>query len=456
MHLGLPRRFAAWGPDLRDMARFAAPIVLIFVGMQSMGVVDTLMVGHLGGAAIASVALGNLYFFNVCIFGVGLLFAIDPIVAQALGANAHDDVARGVQRGLLMALALSVVAMIVLMPGEMLLRALGQPSEVISDTAAYTRRRAIGVLPFLAFGVLRQTLQAFRVVGPVLYAVLIANLVNIFVNWLLIFGHWGAPTLGVVGSGYATAISMWIMLLSLLALAWPSLRSVLQPWRAEAARWAPLMRTLRLGVPIGTQMFFEIFAFGLTTLLMGSFGTASLAGHEIALNMASMTFMVPLGIAGAASAVVGRAIGRGDMAAARRDAIAAVACGTAFMSLSALIFLTAPRWLATSYTHDASTVAVAVALIPLAGLFQVFDGLQAVTGGVLRGVGDTRVPALLHLIAFWGVGIPLGVYLGFYTPLRERGLWLGLVAGLAAAALLQSSRMVRRLRLPLTRVHVES
>ena len=182
-------RFAAWGPDLRDMARFAAPIVLIFVGMQSMGVVDTLMVGQLGGAAIASVALGNLYFFNVCIFGVGLLFAIDPVVAQALGANAHDDVARGVQRGLLMALVLSAVAMLVLMPGETLLRALGQPSEVISDTAAYARRRAIGVLPFLAFGVLRQTLQAFRVVGPVLYAVLIANLVNIFVNWLLKIGR---------------------------------------------------------------------------------------------------------------------------------------------------------------------------------------------------------------------------------------------------------------------------
>ncbi len=456
MRPGVRSRFAAWGPDLRDMARFAAPIVLIFVGMQSMGVVDTLMVGHLGGAAIASVALGNLYFFNVCIFGVGLLFAIDPIVAQALGANAHDDVARGVQRGLLMALVLSAVATLVLMPGETLLRALGQPSEVISDTAAYARRRAIGALPFLAFGVLRQTLQAFRVVGPVLYAVLIANLVNIFVNWLLIFGHWGAPTLGVVGSGYATAISMWVMLLSLLAIGWPSLRGVLQPWRAEAAHWAPLMRTLRLGVPVGTQMFFEIFAFGLTTLLMGSFGTASLAGHEIALNMASMTFMVPLGIAGAASAVVGRAIGRGDMPAARRDAIAAVACGTAFMSLSALVFLTAPRWLATAYTHDASTVAVAVALIPLAGLFQVFDGLQAVTGGVLRGAGDTRVPALLHLIAFWGVGIPLGVYLGFYTPLRERGLWLGLVAGLAAAALLQSNRMVRRLRLPLSRVTIES
>ncbi len=437
------------------MARFAAPIVLVNVGMQAMGVVDALMVGRLGGSAIASVALGNLYFFNVSVFGLGLLLAIDPVVAQAVGAGDTEDVARSVQRGLFIALILSVITTLALLPGEALLRAFRQPIEVISDTAMYTRRRALGVVPFLLFNVMRQTLQAMGTVRTVVIAVLVANVMNVFMNWLLIFGNLGAPQLGVVGSGYATASSMWVMAATLLVLSWRTLREALRPWRAETIRWLPIMRTIRIGAPIGVQWFFESFAFGLTALLMGWMGTASLAGHEIALNMASLTFMVPLGIAGAASAVVGRAIGRGDMPAARRDAIAAIICGTGFMCISAAVFLLAPEWLATRYTHEQATVAVAVALIPLAGMFQVFDGLQAVTGGVLRGTGDTRVPALLHLVSFWGVGVPLGAYLGFRTPLRERGLWIGLVAGLAAAALLQSWRARQRLRGTITRLRVE-
>lgn len=449
------KRALAFGPDLRDMAAFAAPIVLVNVGIQAMGVVDTLMVGSLGGAAIASVALGNMIFFNISVFGIGLLLALDPVVSQAVGAGDHEDVARGVQRGLLIAAALSVVVTLALLPGEWLLTTLRQPAEVAHDTALYTRRRAIGVLPFFVFNVLRQTLQAMGRVRAVVFAVIAANILNVAVNWLLIFGNLGAPALGVVGSGYATALSTWAMAIVLALLSWPQLRSSLRPWRAESWRWLPIIRTVRIGAPIGLQFFLESFAFGLTALMMGWMGTASLAGHEIALNMAALTFMVPLGIAGAASAVVGRAIGRGDMTAARRDAVAAIVCGTGFMCLSAAVFLAAPAWLATRYTTEAATVAVAVALIPLAGMFQVFDGLQAVTGGVLRGTGDTRIPAVLHMVAFWGVGVPLGAYLGFRTSLKERGLWIGLVAGLATAALLQSWRVSQRLRADIRRVVVD-
>ena len=213
---------------------------------------------------------------------------------------------------------------------------------------------------------------------------------------------------------------------------------------------------MRIGAPIGAQFFFESFAFGLTALLMGWMGTASLAGHEIALNMAALTFMVPLGISGAAAAVVGRAIGRGDMTAARRDALASIGCGVGFMCLTALAFIAAPEWLAGQYTRDAATLAIAAALLPLAGAFQVFDGLQAVTGGVLRGTGDTKIPALLHMFAFWGIGVPLGAFLGFQTPLRERGLWIGLVAGLAMASALLSWRVATRLRGQIARVAVET
>lgn len=437
------------------MAQVAAPIVLINLGIQAMGVVDTLMVGRLGGAAIAAVALGNFYFFNVAIFGIGLLFALDPVVAQAVGAGDSAAIARGVQRGLFLAVILAALVMLALMPGEWLLTTLQQPADVISDTAIYARRRALGALPFLLFTVMRQSLQAIGPVRPVLFAVFVANVVNAAANWFLVFGNGGAPRLGVAGSGIATALSMWVMAFVLLATSWRVLRPHMRPWRDDALRLAPILRVVRIGAPIGVQWFFESFAFGLTALFMGWLGTASLAGHEIALNMAALTFMVPLGISGAAAAVVGRSIGRDDLAAARREAVAAVVCGVGFMTLSAAVFIGVPEWLASRYTTEAATFAVAIALIPLAGWFQVFDGLQAVTSGVLRGTGDTRVPAVLHMVAFWGVGIPLGAWLGFRTPLRERGLWIGLVAGLAAAGLLQGGRVIRRLSGPIRRVIVD-
>ncbi len=449
-------RLQSFGPDLREMARIATPIVVVSVGIQFMGVVDALMVGRLGGYAIASVALGNFYFFNISIFGIGLLYAIDPVVAQAVGAGDTAGVARGVQRGMLLAIALSVFIMLALAPGEWVLSALQQPPDVIEPTAMYSRRRLLGVLPFLLFNVWRQTLQAMGPVRPIVIAVIAANLLNALANYALVYGNFGFPAMGVVGAGWATAVSQWGMALILLALAWPLLRASVRPWRPEVWHWAPLRKMIGIGVPIGTQWFFEAFAFGITTIFMGWMGTSSLAGHEIALNMAALTFMVPLGFSGAAAAIVGRAIGRGDVTMARRDAAAAIVCAVAFMCCSAAVFIAVPTFLATRYTQDAATIAVAISLIPIAGVFQVFDGMQAVTSGVLRGTGDTRVPAILHMVAFWGVGIPLGATLGFLTPLRERGLWWGLTAGLATAAVLQTWRVVVRLRGDISRVQIDA
>ncbi|MEP6780310.1 MAG: MATE family efflux transporter, partial [Gemmatimonadaceae bacterium] len=395
------------------------------------------------------------YFWNASVFGIGLLFALDPVVSQAIGAKDNDGVARAVQRGIVLAFIVATVATLILMPGESVLRALNQPGDVVPFTASYLRRRAIGLLPFFLFTVFRQTLQAMGPVRQIIYAALIGNIVNIIANWFLIFGNLGAPKLGVAGSGYATALAMWIMMLSLLGMGWKHLHVAIRPWRHDTLRWQPVRKLLLIGAPIGIQWFFESFAFGLTALFMGWLGTASLAGHEIALNMAALTYMVPLGFSGAAAAVVGRAVGRGDIPAAKRDAIAAIICGIGVMCLSAAVFVLAPEWLARRYTDEAATLRVAVALIPLAGAFQLFDGAQAVTSGVLRGIGDTRIPALLHLLAFWGVGVPLGAVLGFYTSLRERGFWWGLVAGLAAAAMLQFWRVIVRFRGTITRLHTD-
>lgn len=450
------RKLNGLGTDMREMARLAGPIVFINIGIQLMGVADAVMVGRLGGAAIAAVALGNFYTWNASVFGIGLLFALDPVVAQAVGAGDDEGVARGVQRGIIMAVVVAVLVTLVMLPGDSVLSVLKQPPEVLPTTGAYLRRRALGVLPFFLFTVFRQTLQAMGPVRAILWAVLIANVVNIFGNWLLIFGNLGFPALGVVGSGYATAVSMWILMAIALVLSWPQLKTTLLPWRPESLRFEPIRRLVFIGAPVGVQWFFESFAFGLTALFMGWLGAVSLAGHEIALNMAALTYMVPVGFSGAAAAIVGRAVGRGDIERAKRDAITAIACSVGVMCVSALVFILAPEWLARLYTDEDATLRVAVALIPLAGAFQLFDGAQAVTSGVLRGTGDTRVPAILHLLAFWGVGVPVGAYLGFQTSLRERGFWWGLVAGLAAAAALQFWRLIVRFRGPIERLHSDT
>ena len=420
-----------------------------------MGVVDTLMVGRVSPAALAAVALGNLYFFGVAVFGMGVLFALDPIISQAVGARDEVAVARGVQRGLILAVVLALLALVPLFLVEPVIELLQQPPDVIPLAAGYVHAATPGILAFLAFIVLRQTLQAMDAVRPIVVAILLANLVNVLLNWLLVFGHLGFPALGPVGTGWASTISRWAMLFGLLALAWPRLRPFLQPAGREVLRATPILRMVRLGAPVGAQLQLEMGAFGAVALIMGWLGTTPMAGHQVAINLASLTFMVPLGIAQAGSVRVGQAVGRDEPAAARAAVRAALFSGAGFMALTALLFLTAPGWLTSLYTDDPEVVAIAVALIPIAGVFQIFDGLQVVAAGVLRGIGDTTAPFVANLLAFWVVGVPLGLWLTFRQGAGPAGLWWGLVVGLAMVALFLVVRVRTRMRMELRRIHID-
>jgi MATE family multidrug resistance protein len=300
-------------------------------------------------------------------------------------------------------------------------------------------------LPFFAFNMLRQTMQAFHLLKPVVLSVVVGNAVNVFFNWVLIFGNLGFAAGGVVGSSQATVLSRWVMAATLLALGWMRLRPYLVHWHAASLSLAPLGRMLLLGLPIGFQFLAEAGAFGFVTVMTGWIDTTTLAGHEIALSLASMTFMVPMGVAAAAAVMVGRAVGRGDMAASRRDAVAALVVGVGFMTLCAALFAAIPGTLAGFYTKDAATFTLAAMLIPIAAVFQVFDGTQVVAASILRGTGDTRVPAILHTLSFWAFGIPFGALLAFYFNLGASGLWWGLTVGLAVAAVLQVARVRARL-----------
>ncbi len=441
--------------DVRATVALALPVTTVQVGMMLMGVVDAMMVGRISAEALAAVAIGNLYFFTLAVFGMGILMSLDPVVSQAVGAGDRSGIARAVQRGLVIAAAVSTVVSLLLVPGEQLLTLIRQPAEVVPTAAGYARASILGVAPFFAFAVFRQTLQAMGIVRPIVVVIVAANALNALLNWMLVFGKLGAPALGPVGSGWASSLSRLAMAAGLLALGWRALRPALRPLRRDALAWRPFTRMLRIGVPIGIQHQLEMGAFGLVAVLMGWFGATEVAAHHVAINLASLTFMVPLGIAAAGAVLVGQAVGRGDEAAARRAAATAVLGGFGVMTLSAVLFLTLPGPLARLYTDDLPAIALAVTLIPIAGVFQVFDGVQVVSSGVLRGVGDTRAPLAINLFGFWFIGLPVSLLAAFTFGMGPVGLWWGLVAGLMVVAVALLVRLRVRFRRPLARLQLD-
>jgi multidrug resistance protein, MATE family len=450
--------YARFKPDrvaTRALLQLALPIVVVQAGIMLMGVVDTIIVGHLSAEALGAVALGNMYFFSMSIFGMGVLMALDPIISQAVGAQDEPAIGHAMQRAFVISILLAALVSGFMLLAPPILRFLQQPDEIIPNAALFCRIMIPGVLPMLAFTVLRQSLQSMTVVAPIVIGIVLANLLNAALNWVLVFGNLGAPAMGVAGSAWATSISRIALFLVVLVAAWPRLRAYLGSLRAEAFELGPMLRMLRLGTPIGFHYMLEYGAFAAIMVLMGRLGTIEVASHSIAINLASLTFMVPFGISQAASVLVGQAVGRGQPPTARRAAGAAIAAGLTFMAGSGLAMLAVPRVFASIYTSDPAVLALGAVLIRIAGVFQVFDGLQVVCAGILRGVGDTRVPMVLGLVGFWAVGIPISAYLGLATAAGAVGLWWGIVAGLAAVALLLLARAYLRLSGNLDRVVIE-
>jgi MATE family multidrug resistance protein len=443
--------------ELRASVRLALPVVAVQLGMLLMGTVDTIMLGRLSAQALAAGAIGNIVSFTLLMFAAGTLAALDPLISQAVGAGDREAVSGHLQRGLALAVALAVPLSLLMIDLGPLLRALGEPPGVAADATLYCRLLIAGNLPFLLFYVLRQTLQAMSIVRPSLLAIAGGNVVNALTNYALISGHWGCPRMGAAGSACATSAARWVMFAWLLAAARRPLAAYLRGWRgwrgfvAAAAVPRRLAQLLRIGLPIGLHYALELSLFMAVALLMGRFGTEAIAGHQIALHLASLSFMVPLGISGAAATRVGNAIGRGDMAAARRTAAVCLGLGAGVMILFAAAFALAPRQLAALFTGEQPVIAAAVQLLPLAALFQVFDGTQVVSTGILRGAADTTLPAASALAGYWLIGLPLGCALAF-TGGGPRGLWWGVTLGLGIVAVLLVVRIVHRFRGTIARV----
>jgi MATE family multidrug resistance protein len=438
--------------ELGPTLELAGPVVLAELGWMAMGIVDTMIVGRLGAEAIGAVSIGSSVFLTVAVFGMGLLLGLDTLISRAFGAGEHDDCRRTVAQGVYIGLAVTLpLTGLVFMAGPWL-DALGVNPLITGLATPYIRAIAWSLGPLLVFAAFRRYLQAIGRLAPIVFALVSANLINILANWVLVFGHLGVPAWGVEGSGWATALSRVYMALVVLVAALLPRRGTagalsLADWRPD---WARIQRLLALGGPAAVQLTLEVGVFATATTLVGRLDPASLAAHQIVLNVASVTFMIPLGLASAAAVLVGRALGRRDPVAAVRAGWTAIALGAGFMTLSGLTFLLFPRTILAAFSTDPTVVRTGLTLIGVAAGFQLFDGLQGVTTGVLRGAGDTRTPMLVNLLAHWAVGLPCGYALAFPGRLGALGLWIGLSIGLIAAGLILIrawSREARRLGL---------
>lgn len=441
--------------DLEAMLRLALPVVVVQVGMMLIGVVDTMVVGRLSPEALAAVALGHVTLMAVYSFGIGMLLALDPLVSQAVGAKDEAAIRRSIQRGMVIAVSLMVPTTLVLIPVESMLTLLRQPPETVPLAAAYVRICIPGLLPFYAFFVLRQSLQAMGRLRPIVVTIIVVNLFNLVADWTLVFGAGPIPQLGPIGSAWATTMARTLFFVILLFAARKDLKPYLGRFDRAVLRTQPLRRVIRLGAPIGFQVQLELLTFTVVALLMGGLGTLQMAAHQVTINLASLTFMVPLGVSSATAVLVGRAIGAGDAAGARRAAASGLLIGAGFMTAMAALFIGAPRFLASAYTSADTVVTLAVLLIPIAGYFQVFDGLQVVSAGVLRGAGDTRAPLLVNIVGFWCIGLPTSLVLAFRLGFGPQGLWWGLVVGLGVVAVVLLSRVVWKLSGSIARIVID-
>ena len=438
-----PNGRAAWASEARATSLLAAPLILTQLAQMAIGTTDLLLLGRFSQDALAAAAIGNTIFFFAWLAGGGPASAVSPMIAQSLGARprARGGVRTSLRMGLWAVAVTSLVMVPVMWSAAPILKALGQDPKLADMAGQFCFILAFG-LPFtLAFQVLRNFATALgrpRAAMMVMAATIGFNALG---GWILIFGHLGAPRLGIVGSALATACSALFSFLAMLAVAHldPKLRVYRITRRLYRPARAKLAEVFRLGLPIGMTMLFEAMLFNTMTLVMGTFGTVSLAAHQIAMNVASITFMVPLGLGMASTVRVGLAAGAGDLAGARRAGMVAFCLAAGFMLITGAIIALASGAIASLYlgggsAADAAAIALAAVFLKAAAAFQVFDAVQVVGAQALRGLKDARMPMVLAGGAYWLVGAPACLFLAFGLHLRGLGLWIGFVVGLAAAA----------------------
>lgn len=440
------------------MLVLAWPMILTNLAQTAMTATDVMVIGRLGPEALAAGALGSNLYFAPLIFGLGLMYATSPMMAAELGRKRHSvrDVRRTVRQGLWLAVIVIIPIWILLWNAETILLAMGQEPKLSAQAGIYVRHLQWAVLPFYGYIVLRSFISALERPGWALAIMVVAVAANALGNWLLVFGKWGFPQMGIAGSGLATSIASWMMFVGMAAVVmfekkFRRYRLFGRFWRPD---WPRFKTLLWLGAPISGILAFEVTIFNAAAFLMGLISSSSLAAHAIALQICSITFMIPLGLGQAATVRVGLAYGARDHDGITRAGWTAYVLGVSFMALMALVMVLWPKVLISAFIDiddpaNAQVIGLAATFLLFAALFQVADGAQAVSAGMLRGLQDTTVPMIYAAIGYWGIGLPLGAALAFHFGFQGKGIWLGLFSGLAAVSLLLLWRWLRREKLGL-------
>jgi len=428
--------------EISTTIQLAYPVIIGQLGIIMMGVVDSIMVGRLGSVPLAAASLGNSLIFIILIVGIGCSIVISPLVAILVGGKRYTECGVYFRQSLLVNLLLSFAMIAVIFIGVNFIYKLNQPPEVIELTVVYMSIVGLSALPLMIYQTYKQFIEGLSIMKPAMVIAILANIINAFANWVLIFGELGFPKLGLAGAAWATFSSRVFMAVAIMIYVMKNekFKQFDVTFHFRGINFPIIKKILRLGLPSGFQYFFEVGAFSFAVIMIGWIGANELAAHQIAINLASISFMAVLGISQAASIRVGNAMGEQNVAKIRKAGFTGIALGASIMSLAGISFILLNNFLPTLYIDDEAVISIASRLIIIAALFQLSDGTQAVGIGVLRGLTDVKGPTIITFVAYWIISLPIAYILAFNFNLGVDGVWIGLLIGLTASALMLTFR----------------
>ncbi len=433
---------------IKETLKLAYPVVIGQLGHMMLGVVDSLMVGRLGAVPLAASSLANGLILLVMILGIGMSVALTPLVAIAKGSDNHDECGIILRQGIIVNLIFSFLLVIAVYFLADLVYYLDQPIEVARQAESYLIILNYSIIPFMIFQTYKQFSEGLSFTKPPMYILIASNVINVFGNWILIFGNLGFPRMELDGAGYSTLLTRVFIVVAIFIYIRnaKSFKEYDPTLKFRSINWAVIKKIINLGIPGGFQMFFEVGGFVFAAVMIGWIGTNELAAHQIAMNLASITFMVGLGISIAATIRVGNYLGKKDLEGIKKAGYSALSIIALIMGFFGLMFFLFRNFLPTLYINDVEVIEIAASLIVVASFFQVVDGLQVVAVGILRGLTDVKATMIIAFISFWTIGLPVAYLLGFTFGFGVIGIWVSLVVGLWLAAILFILRFRKFLR----------
>ena len=427
---------------IKKTLSLAYPVMIGQLGFMMMGVVDSIMVGRIGATPLAAASLGNSLTLLIFIIGLGTSFAVTPLVAISVGAKKYEECGIYFRQSLIVNMSFSLVLLAATFICADLIVYFNQPPGVVIQATSYTKILGLSVIPTLFFHTYKQFIEGLSIMRPAMIVTLAANIINFFGNWIFIYGNLGFHAYGLDGAGWATFFSRVFMALLLMIYVMKTnyYKQFDVSFNFKKINLPIIKRILSIGLPSGFQYFFEVGAFAFAVVMVGWLGTKPLAAHQIAINLASISFMIVLGISAAGGIRVGNAVGQKNINETRKAGFTAILLGAGIMFTSGIVFIVLRRILPSLYIDDKTVISIASSLLIIAALFQISDGVQAVGIGILRGLTDVKIPTFITFTAYWIIGLPIAYLLGFILHLGVQGVWIGLLIGLTASAVMLTLR----------------